>query len=316
MIEQTDDSKLKSVMSRIKESVNEGKSLADSCKMFPKVFPPIFTSMIRVGEVSGSLDVVLARLAVFAETQYETRNKVIGAMVYPAVMMVAGLGITIFLFAFAVPKITEVFAGSKMPLPGITVAMISISGFMSQHWLTIILSLFGTFALFKWYTGTKRGRDWWDAVSLRIPGYGKLKRMIAVSRFARTLSTMIGSGIQLLDAIDVVKDVVDNAVIRRALIQSRESISEGHTIAGPLKASGEFPPILTHMIAVGEKTGELEEMLNVVSDSYDGQVDNAIKSMTRVIEPLMIVLMGVIIGLVAVSIFLPMLQLNDLTTMS
>jgi general secretion pathway protein F len=316
LIEQTDDNKLKSVMSRIKESVNEGKTLADSCKMFPKVFPPIFTSMIKVGEMSGNLDVVLNRLAAFAENQYETRNKVIGALVYPMVMMVAGLGITIFLFAFAVPKITEVFAGSKMPLPGITVFMISISGFTSQHWLTLVLTLVGSFFLFKWYTNTKAGRDWWDAVSLKIPGYGKLKRMIAVSRFARTLSTMIGSGIQLLDAIDVVKDVVDNAVIRKALIASRESISEGHTIAGPLKASGEFPPILTHMIAVGEKTGELEEMLNVVSDSYDSQVDNAIKSMTRVIEPLMIVIMGVVIGLVAISIFLPMLQLNDLTTLN
>lgn len=315
LVEQTEDSRLKGVMSQVRESVNEGKSLADSLKMFPRVFDPIFISMIRVGEVSGNLDLVLKRLAEFTEASLKLRNKVIGAMTYPAVISLAGIGITIFLFAFAVPKITEVFAGSKVPLPTITVAMIAISDFMSHQWLTIILTMVGSFFLFKWYTSTTKGREWWDAVSLKLPLFGKLKRMIAVSRFARTLSTMIGSGVQLLDAIDIVKDVVDNAVIRKALIQSRESISEGHTIAGPLKASGQFPPILTHMIAVGEKTGELEEMLNVVSDAYDDQVDTAINSMTRLLEPLMIIFMGGMIALVALSIFLPMLQLNNLASM-
>jgi general secretion pathway protein F len=315
LVEQTEDSRLKGVMSQIRESVNEGKSLADSLKMFPRVFDPIFVSMIRVGEVSGNLDLVLKRLAEFTEASLKLRNKVIGAMTYPAIISLAGVCITIFLFAFAVPKITEVFAGSKVPLPTITVVMIAISDFMSKQWLTIILSMVGTFFLFKWYTSTTKGREWWDAVSLKLPIFGKMKRMIAVSRFARTLSTMIGSGVQLLDAIDIVKDVVDNAVIRKALIQSRESISEGHTIAGPLKASGQFPPILTHMIAVGEKTGELEEMLNVVSDAYDDQVDTAINSMTRLLEPLMIIFMGGMIALVALSIFLPMLQLNNLASM-
>lgn len=316
IIEQTDDTKLKSVVSRVKENVNEGKSLADSCQMFPRVFSPIFVAMIRVGEASGNLDLVLKRLATFAESQYELRNKVVGAMAYPAFIMIAGIVITTFLFAFAVPKITEVFAGSKMPLPTLTVVMISVSGIMSRYWLLILLGLGGAFFLFKWYTSTGAGREKWDAFSLKLPIYGKLRRMIAVSRFARTLSTMLGSGIQVLEAIDIVKDVVDNAVIRRALIQSRDSISEGRTIAGPLKASGEFPPILTHMIAIGEKTGELEQMLNVVSDAYDTQVDTSINSMTRLLEPLMILLMGGIILLVALSIFLPMLQLNNLTTLS
>ncbi len=315
LVEQTDDNRLKAVMSQIRTSVNEGKSLAESCKQFPKVFTPIFTSMIQVGEASGNLDLVLNRLANFAEAQLALRNKVVGAMVYPAFMMVAGMGITIFLFAFAVPKITEVFAGSKIALPMLTLIMIKISDVISKHWLTLILVLFGTYSLFMWYINTKAGRDWWDAVSLRIPAYGKMRRMVAVSRFARTLSTMIGSGVQLLDAIDIVKDVVDNAVIRRALIQSRESIREGQTIAAPLRASGQFPPILTHMIAVGEKTGELEDMLNVVSDAYDAQVDTAINSMTRLLEPLMILVMGGIIALVALSIFMPMMELNNLGSM-
>lgn len=312
IVEQTDDPKLKSVMAQVRTSVTEGKSLAEACRMFPRVFSPIFVAMIQVGEASGNLDLVLNRLASFAEAQYELRTKVLGAMAYPAFMMVAGLSITIFLFAFAVPKITEVFQGSKIPLPELTVIMIDISQFMSQQWLTLVLGLAGTFFLFRWYISTAKGREWWDAVSLKIPAYGKMRRMIAVSRFARTLSTMIGSGVQVLDAIDIVKDVVDNAVIRKALIQSRESISEGKTIAGPLKASGQFPSILTHMIAVGEKTGELEEMLNVVSDAYDSQVDNAIKSMTGLLEPIMILVMGGIIALVALSIFMPMLQLNNI----
>lgn len=310
--EQTDDTRLKSIMSEVKEGVNAGKSLAESCSAFPRVFSPIFIAMIKVGEASGNLDLVLNRLAQFAEGQYELRNKVFGALAYPAFIMTAGIGITIFLFAFAVPKITEVFSGSKMPLPMITLVMISISGFTSRYWPLIIGAMAGTVFFFKWYTSTVNGRDWWDTLSLKIPAYGHLKRMIAVSRFARTLSTMIGSGVQLLDSIDIVKDVVDNTVIRRALIQSRESIAEGKSIAGPLKASGQFPPILTHMIAVGEKTGELEEMLNVVSDTYDKQVDNAITSVTRLLEPIMIVVMGGVIGLVALSIFLPMLQLNNL----
>jgi len=316
VVEQTDDGRLKSIMAQVLESVNGGKSLADSFRMFPKVFSPIFVAMIQVGEASGNLDLVLNRLADFAESQYDLRNKVVGAMAYPAFMAVAGSGITIFLFAFAVPKITEVFAGSKMPLPTLTVIMINISAVVSQHWLALIFAGVGSFFLFKFYTSTAAGRAWWDAFSLKIPVVGKLKRMIAVSRFARTLSTMIGSGVQLLDAIDIVKDVVDNDVIRKALIQSRESISEGHSISGPLKASGQFPPILTHMIAIGEKTGELEQMLNVVSDAYDNQVDTAIKSMTRLLEPLMILIMGGMIALIALSIFMPMLQMNNLNSLS
>jgi general secretion pathway protein F len=315
LVEQTDDSRLKSVLSQIRESVNEGRSLADSCKMFPRVFTPIYTSMIKVGEASGNLDLVLNRLAKFTEGQLELRNKVVGALAYPMFMAVAGVGITIFLFAFAVPKITEVFAGSKMALPTLTLVMIRISQFMSQHWLSVVLSLAGTFFLFRWYISTKTGRAKWDAVSLKIPVYGKMRRMIAVSRFARTLSTLIGSGVQLLDAIDIVKDVVENEVIRDALITSRESIREGNTIAAPLKASGQFPPILTHMIAVGEKTGELEEMLNVVADAYDSQVDTSIQGMTRLLEPLMILVMGGIIALVALSIFMPMMELNNLGSM-
>lgn len=315
LVEQTDDNKLKSILSQIRESVNEGKSLAESCRMFPKVFTPIYTSMIRVGEASGNLDLVLNRLAKFTEGQLELRNKVVGALAYPMFMAFAGIGITIFLFAFAVPKITEVFAGSKMALPTLTLIMIKISEFMSQYWLSLVLFLAGSVLLFNWYIGTTAGRAKWDAVSLKIPIFGKLRRMIAVSRFARTLSTLVGSGVQLLDAIDIVKDVVDNSVIRQALIQSRESIREGNTIAAPLKASGQFPPILTHMIAVGEKTGELEEMLNVVADAYDSQVDTAIQSMTRLLEPLMILVMGGIIALVALSIFMPMLELNNLGSM-
>ncbi|MFM8269837.1 MAG: type II secretion system inner membrane protein GspF [Pseudomonadota bacterium] len=312
VVEQTDDPNLKSVMSQVKASVNEGKSLADSCKMFPKVFTAIFVAMIQVGEASGNLDLVLVRLANFAEANQAMRQKIIGAMTYPIFMMIAGTAITIFLFAFAVPKITEVFAGSNMALPQLTQIMLSISNVISTYWFFIIVFIVCSFFLFKAWISTEAGRAKWDAIALKTPGVGKLVRMIAVSRFARTLSTMLGSGVQLLDAIDVVKEVVDNAVIKKALIQSRDSISEGHSIAGPLKASGEFPPILTHMIAVGERTGELEEMLNVVSDAYDSQVDAAIQSMTRLLEPLMIAVMGGVIALVALSIFMPLLELNNL----
>ncbi len=311
-VEQTDDPKIKNVIAQVKTSVNEGKSLADSCRMFPRVFDNIFCAMVQVGEASGNLDLVLVRLADFTEKQLEMRNKIVGALAYPAFMAVAGTSITMFLFAFAVPKITEVFEGSNAPMPFLTVVMIEISHFMAAQWYVMVIAMLGSFFFFKWYTSTANGKEWWDTVSLKLPLFGKLKRMIAVSRFARTMSTMIGSGVQLLEAIDIVKEVVDNTVIRKALIQARASISEGHSIAGPLRASGQFPPMLTHMIAVGEKTGELEEMLNIVSNAYDTQVDTAIQSMTRLLEPLMISVMGGIIALVAFSIFMPLLELNNL----
>ncbi|MCB0405718.1 MAG: type II secretion system inner membrane protein GspF [Bdellovibrionales bacterium] len=313
LIDQTDDAKLKTILSQIRSSVNEGQSLAKSVRAFPKLFTPMHCSMIAAGEASGNLDLVLQRLADFSEGQLELRNKVLGAMAYPAFMGLAGVGITIFLFAFAVPKITEVFAGSNMTLPDLTRIMIAISEIMSAHWLTIVLALIGSFSLFQWYINTGAGRAKWDAFSLKLPVYGKLRRMVAISRFARTLSTLVGSGIQVLEAIDIVKDVVGNTVIRQALVASRESIREGKSIAAPMKESGQFPPILTHMIAVGERTGELEQMLNVVADAYDAQVDVAITSMTKLLEPLMILVMGGIITLVALSIFMPMLQLNNLS---
>ncbi len=313
LVDQTDDAKLKGILSQIKTTVNEGQSLAQSCKAFPKVFNPMFVSMISAGEASGNLDLVLNRLADFSESSLALKNKIVGAMAYPAFMGVAGAGITIFLFAFAVPKITEVFAGSNMPLPDLTRLMIFISEVLSQHWLLLIVAIIGSFSLFQWYINTKAGRARWDAFSLNLPLWGKVQRMVAVSRFARTLSTLIGSGIQVLDAIDIVKDVVGNVVIRDALVKARMSISEGKSIAGPLKESGQFPPILTHMIAVGEKTGELEKMLNVVADAYDTQVDTTITSVTRLLEPIMILVMGGTIALVALSIFMPMLQLNNLS---
>jgi general secretion pathway protein F len=201
-----------------------------------------------------------------------------------------------------------------MTLPPLTVAMLAISDFIANQWLICLIAGAGGFFFFKWYTSTEAGREWWDGVSLKFPIFGKIKRLVAVSRFARTLSTMIASGVQLLDAIDIVKEVVDNRVIRRALVQSRESISEGHSIAGPLKASGEFPPMLTHMIAVGEKTGELEEMLTIVADAYDTQVDAAIKGMTSLLGPLMIAVMAVIIGLIAFAIFMPLIELNNVAS--
>lgn len=315
IVEQSESPKLKGVMSQVKDRVNEGKSLAEALKEFPNAFPPLYTSMIRVGEVSGNLDLVLLRLADFSEYQIQIQSRVQGAIMYPLIVMGISVALTFFLFAFVVPKITEVFAGSKTPIPMITQILITISAFVSQNWIFLVLVALGAFFSFRWFLSTAQGGIWWDTQSLKLPIFGKLLRMVAVSRFSKTLSTLIGSGVQLLDAIDIVKDVVDNHVLKVALEKSRESISEGQTIAAPLKASGQFPPILTHMIAIGEKTGELEDMLNVVSSSYDMQVDNAINTMTSTLTPLMIVFMGVVFGFVAVAVILPMLQMSSLTNL-
>ena len=233
-------------------------------------------------------------------------------MTYPVVMMVVGILIVSGLLAFVIPQITTIFEDMEQSLPLITRIVIGLSDLIKKEWYILLAVLAGGIWLFKKILSTEKGRYRFDKLFLKIPLFGKLARMVAIARFSSTLSTLLKGGVPLLSAMDIVKNVVDNRVIRSILIQARENISEGQPLAAPLKESGEFPAMVTHMISIGEKTGELEAMLNTVSDAYDNEVNTTVNALTQVLEPLMIIIMGISVGFIVMAIILPILDLNKI----
>jgi general secretion pathway protein F len=268
--------------------------------------------MIEAGEMSGTLDIILIRLAEFTERQNELRSKVRSAMMYPVLMGVFGFIVMVVLFVFVIPKITAVFDDMKQALPWYTTLLISVSNFVANYWIAITVFLVvTTIIFFRWKTSEK-GRPQWDALQMKLPIIGRLVRMIAVSRFSKTLSTLLAGGVPMLNAFDIVKTVVDNKVFEKVISEARDNVSEGQSIAAPLKKSGEFPPIVIHMINIGEKTGDLENMLTQVSEAYDFQVNNAVAGLTSLLEPIMIIVMGVIIGFIVFAILVPIFDMTNL----
>lgn len=310
--EQVENHRLRLILTEVRDRVNEGSSLADSLAKHPKVFSGLYVNMIRAGESSGTLDVVSSRLSEFMEKQVALKNKVVGTMTYPVIMMGIGLLVLIALFVFVIPQITGVFKelGQSLPLP--TVILIKISDFVRAYWYVILLIIGTLLWLLRRYIRTEKGKLWFDRKKLTMPVFGHLTRMIAISRFTRTLSTLLSSGVTLITAMDICKFIVNNEQLKRVIDEAKASITEGQSIAGPLKKSGEFPPLVTHMIAIGEKTGELEEMLVHVAEAYESQIESIIASLTSLLEPAMIVTMGLVVGVIVMAIMLPMLQLSGL----
>jgi len=311
LVDQTDNEKLKRVLSQVKDRVNEGTSLADAMAPFPKVFSPLYINMIEAGEQSGALEIVLQRLADFTDSQFRLRSKVRGAMLYPIILTFIIIVILAVLFTFVIPKVTRVFEGADIALPLITRVLIAIAEFAGAYWY---LMLGGTIALVIVLRGvfrTEAGRAWKDRKVLRAPVFGPLLRMIAVSRFSRTLATLLESGVALLTSMDIVRNVVANETMATAIDDAKDSVREGESIATPLKRSGQFPPIVIHMIATGEKTGQLEEMLQNAADTYDNQVDARLGALTTALEPIMIVIMGGIVAFIVFSILLPIMQMME-----
>lgn len=312
MSEQVANEKLKGILAEMRQKVVEGGKLSDAMRPYPKIFNEMFTNMVSAGENSGALDLVLARLADFVENQNKIRSRVIGAMIYPIIMGTVGILLMVVLMVFMVPKMIGIFEGQKMILPLPTKLLIFISNTLSGYWYIILIAIIGSvFYLRRWFKTTK-GLEFKDRMLLKLPLFGDLLRMVAISRLARTLSTLLASGVPMLMAMDIVKNVVGNVVLRQAIEVTRTSVKEGESIAEPLKRSGHFPPIVTHMISIGEKTGSLEKMLERISDTYDSQVDNTVSTMLSLLEPIMIMLMGGAITFVVVSIMLPILQMGDL----
>jgi len=312
LVDQVENQVLQNAMSEIRQAVNEGSSLHRALAKYPKIFPVIYISMIEAGEMSGTLDLILLRLAEFTEKQNVLKNKIRSAMMYPILMGVFGFAVMVVLFVFVIPKITAVFDEMKQTLPWYTTLLISISNFVADYWIGLSVSLVVIIVSFLRWTTSVGGRPQWDAMKLKFPVFGKLIRMVAVSRFAKTLSTLLAGGVPMLTAFDIVKNVVDNKVFEKVIAEARDNVSEGDSIAAPLKKSGEFPPIVLHMISIGEKTGDLENMLAQVSDAYDFQVDNAISGLTSLLEPVMIIAMGVIVGFIVFAILVPIFNMSNL----
>ncbi len=312
LVDQAEKKPIKALLADIREQVRGGKALSAVLETYEKDFSPIYVHMVRAGESSGALDQILFRLTEFLEKQLALRNKVTNAMLYPLIMLVIGSGILFFLITFVVPKITMVFAQQKQALPWPTVALMSISQFFADYWMVLVGVLLGGLYMARQFIRTGAGRMMADRMILRLPLIGDVARMVSISRLTSTLATMLTSGVQLLDAMDVSKRVMNNRVLEETVEAARQNIREGETIADPLKRSGEFPALVTHMIAVGEKSGEMEEMLRRVSQIYDGEVERVIARLTSLMEPVMILVMGAVVLFIVVAILLPIFEMGQM----
>jgi len=311
LVDQVENPLLKASISRVRADVNEGSTLHKALSKYPDIFSDLFVSMVASGEASGALDVVLLRLADFLEYQARLRKKVMGAMLYPVGMIAFGFIAVLVIFTVVIPELEQVFTENKQQLPLMTRIVLALSKFTVAYWWAILLAVVGVIVGVARFMGTEIGKRKWDDVKLKLPIFGDVFRMIAVSRFTKTLSTLLRSGIPLLNCLNVVKNVVNNITIREAIERATVNLTEGQGISGPLKRSGQFPPLVTHMVSVGERTGELESMLERVADHYEYQVNNKVENFTALIEPIMIISLAMIVLVIVLSVVLPMIELNN-----
>ncbi len=313
LMQQEKNPLLKKSLAQIREQVTEGKSLTEAMSEFPRIFPPFYLNMVRAGEASGTINLVLERLADFSENQQALMSKIRSALAYPIIMFIMGSAVIFLLMTFVVPKITTIFTDMNQTLPLVTLVLIKVSNFLKAFWWLILILLFAGIAAFKYMTaGTDAGRHSWDNIKLRLPIMGQISRKIAVARFCRTLATLLQSGVPLLAAMEIVRNIVNNVVIGDAIHQAARDLEEGKGLSGPLNKSGLFPPLVTEMIAVGEQSGTLEAMLNRIAVAYENESQANIMIMTSLLEPLMILVMGLVVGFIVVSILLPIFEMNQL----
>jgi len=312
LADQTSRAATKRMLSQVRERVREGSSLADALSGHRDVFSDLYIGMIRAGEQAAALEAVLDRLAEYSERQNEFVTKVRGALTYPIIMMCVGAAIMGFLVAYVVPQVATIFEEQHASLPLATRLLIGLSSILTTYWLVLILLLVGMVAGLTAALATPRGRRAYDTMVLKIPYIGPTLLRIICARFARTLATLLSSGVQLLPALDAVKGVVTNVLLRDAVEQSRENIREGHGMAQTLSQSGLFPPLLIEMIRVGERSGELERMLERVADNYEHEVSHSLSQMTTVLEPLMTLAMAAVIVFMMLAVLMPIFQLNQL----
>lgn len=316
LTDQVESPRFKGMLSDIADKVNEGSALADAMSAYPKAFEPLYINMIRAGEASGALETVLFRLAEFMEKQQELRSKVSSAMLYPIILSFLAVVLIIVLMVGVVPKVTGMFESMNAQLPWNTRLLIWSSDMMSSYWYILLFGAAGSIFLFLQWRASAPGRKTLDTVTLKMPVVGDLARKIAITRFARTLQTLLSSGVQLLEALDIVRTLLGNVVLEKVVTEARNNIREGEGIAPALKRSGQFPSLVTHMIGVGERSGQLEQMLGDVAVAYDRETAVTITRLTALLEPLMIVFMGVGVGFVVFSIMRPIMMLTEMAGQS
>jgi len=313
LVEQIPNLRLKTPVSEVRAAVNEGSSLADALAKHPKLFDELYVSMVRAGEVAGNLDDVMIRLSEFLEGSQKLKSKIQGAMIYPLVMVAVGGIIMTVLMVKVIPNITQMFRQQGKTLPINTRMLIAISDLFLHWWWVMLVGLALFIALFVRWTGTKAGRHAWDTFALRLPVVGDLVRTINVGRFARTLGTMLESGVPMLRALDTAKQIVGNTLIRDAIEEAKRAVTEGDSLATTLKRSGHFPSTMIHMVAVGEKAGQLEQMLERVATTYETDVDTRLSRFTALLEPVMLVVMGGAVAFIVFSILQPIMDLGNLS---
>jgi len=306
---QCKDEVLKPVIGQAMHDIKSGMSLTDALSKHPNVFSKLYVNMIRAAELGGILDEILDRLAGFLETEMEIRTKIKSAMMYPIIVLVFSVCLICVLFAFVLPKFKEIFVSMGVEMPPATRLLFDSSALFKSYWYVPVAIVVGSVAFVRYIGKKPSGRYQIDAFKLRIPVIGDIIQKMAISRFARTFGTLVSSGVPMMRALEIVGETSGNAVIAKAVETARESVREGQKVSQPLAASGMFPTMVTHMIDVGEETGRLSEMLVKVSEFYDKEVDAAIKGLTSLIEPMLIVFMGMVVGFIAISVMGPIFKL-------
>jgi type IV pilus assembly protein PilC len=301
---------LKRILGELALSIEGGSTFSEALAQHPKVFNRLFVNMVKAGELGGVLEVVLKRLAEFSEKAQKIKGKVKAALFYPVAVMIVAIGILILLMTFVVPRFKDVFNGMGFTLPGFTLFVLAVSDAIRLH----ILSTMGIIAVFVvvfllLINKTKTGRYVWDKIKLKMPPTGPVVTKVSISRFTRTLGTLVSSGVPILQALTIVKETAGNVIISNAVQKVHESVKEGETITAPLESSGVFPPMVVSMVDVGEQTGALPEMLLKIADNYDEEVDNAVSAMTSLLEPIMIVFLALVVGSIVIAMFLPLIKM-------
>lgn len=309
---QSENPAFKEVLGAVKTDIESGLSISDALKKHPEAFPELYTAMVKAGELGGILDTILERLTNYLESSEALKAKVKAAMMYPGIVLSICALVTVFLMVFVIPTFKNIFEGFGAELPLPTQILIDISDIMKSYWYVIVATPPLAWKAFQKFYATPGGQRWVDAKTLNVPIFGPILKKVAVARFTRTLGTLIKSGVPIMQALETVAQTAGNVVIADAVLQTRESIREGGHLSDPLKKSGLFPNMVTSMISVGEETGALDTMLSKIADFYDQEVDTAVKGLTSMIEPIVIVVMGVIIGTIVVAMFLPMFGMGEL----
>jgi type IV pilus assembly protein PilC len=304
---------LKSIIGDLAVSIEGGSTFSEGLAQHPKVFNRLFVNMVKAGELGGVLEVVLNRLSEFMEKAQKIKGKVKSAMFYPIAVLIVATGILSILLVYVIPKFKDVFAGmlEGQGLPAFTQLVLAISDTVKDHFIYTVGGIVVFVIAFNVFVRTKFGRLVWDKFKLKVPAIGPVVSKIAISRFTRTLGTLVSSGVPILQALTIVKETAGNVIIANAVNSVHESVKEGETITAPLEASGVFPPMVISMVDVGEQTGALPEMLLKIADNYDDEVDNAVAAMTSLLEPIMIVFLAVIVGSIVIAMFLPLIALMN-----